>query len=177
MGPPLFHVLNRPSHAFLGLVSLVVPLRSPLILDWREDPIREFIVGGIAGRIVAFWECSCRAVFGYIGLESLAITAMEAENPRRNIPQAARRIGRRIIFYYVMAAIALSLNMSVNDPILEASFKDASVNYGGAFVLMMRRWGLPVLADIVNGVTLLAALEVTNMALYLAVTLLAVRCL
>ena len=74
--------------------------------------------------------------FGYIGVESLGITASEAENPRKNLPKVARKIGKRLIFYYVAAATALSLNLSANDPILGAAFRDPNINYGGAFVLM-----------------------------------------
>jgi amino acid permease len=95
---------------------------------------------------------------------------MEAENPRMNLPKAARKVGKRIVFYYVAAAIALSLNLSANDPILVAAFQDPDVKYGGAFVLMLRRWGLPRLAYVVNGVGLIAAFGVANVFLYVAVT-------
>ena len=94
---------------------------------------------------------------------------METENPRKNLPKAARKVGKRLVFYYVGAAIALSLNLSANDPILEAAFRDPNINYGGAFVLMLRRWGLQGLAQVVNGVALIAAFGVTNIFLYLAV--------
>lgn len=147
------------------------------MLDWREGPFREIVVTGAAGGVVAFWECCCRAVFGYIGLESLAITATEAENPRKNLPKAARKVGKRIVFYYVGAAIALSLNVSANDPILAAAFQDPNFNFGGAFVVMLRRWGLQRLAQVVNGAALIAAFGVANVFLYLAVMSLDLRCL
>ena len=140
--------------------------------DWREAPFADIIVTGPAGGLVAFWECSCTAVFGYIGIESLAITAVEVENPRRNLPKAARKIGRRIIFYYVGAAIALSLNVSANDPILQSAFENSGTKIGGAFVLMLRRWGLETFAHVVNGIGILAAFGVSNVFLYLAVRLL-----
>src|SRR5204863_4862145 len=95
---------------------------------------------------------------------------MEVENPRKNLPKAARKAGKRLVFYYVGAAIALSLNLSANDPILKAAFQVPKVNYGGAFVLMLRRWGLQRLAQVVNGVGLIAAFGVANVYLYLAVT-------
>jgi len=62
------------------------------------------------------------------------------------------------------------LNLSANDPILLESFKDPSINYGGAFVLMLNRWGVSGLAHVVNGVGLIAAFGVANVFLYLAVT-------
>ena len=150
------------------LGSIVLSSATQLSLDWREGPFREIIVTGSAGGLVAFWECCCRVVFGYIGLESLAIMAVETENPKRNLPIAARKVGRRIIFYYLGAAIALTLNVSANDPILLASLQDSSVHYGGAFVLMLRRWNLGGLAHVVNFVGIIAAFGVANVFLYLA---------
>lgn len=145
--------------------------------DWREVPFKKIIVTGPAAGLVAFWECCLRAVFGFIGVESLGITAMEAENPRKNLPKAARKVGIRLIFYYVGAATALSLNLSANDPILEAAFQDPNINYGGAFVLVLRRWGQQSLAHVVNAVGLIAAFGVANVFLYLAVHLIDFGCL
>lgn len=73
------------------------------------------------------------------------------------------------MLYYAAAAITLSLNVSANDPILAAAFQDPNVNHGGAFVLMLRRWGLPGFAHVVNGVGLMAAFGIENVFLYLAV--------
>jgi yeast amino acid transporter len=148
---------------------LYVILSISLISDWREGYFRNIIITGPAGGLVAFWECCYRAVFGYIGLQSLGILAAEAENPRKNIPKAARKVGKRLVFYYVAAALTLSLNVSANDPILEKAFQDPTINPGGPFVLMLRRWGLTGLAHVVNGVGLIAAFGIANVFLYLAV--------
>lgn len=138
-------------------------------VDWRETPFREVIVSGPAGRLVSFWECCIEATVGYIGIETLAITAAETEDPRKNMPAAARKVSRRIVLYYVVAAIALSLNVSAEDPIIDAVFQDSTISYGGAFVVMLERWGLPVLGDVVNGVGIIAAFGVANVVLYVAV--------
>jgi amino acid permease len=73
--------------------------------------------------------------------------------------------------YYVAAALTLSLNISVNDPLLIKSFQDPNINTGGAFVFMLRRWGLTGLVHVVNGVGLIAAFGISNVFLYLAVLL------
>ena len=139
--------------------------------DWREQPFKEIIVTGPGGAVISLLECCLTALFSYIGPESLGIIATETENPKTNLPPASRKIAKRLIFFYLGGAIALSLNISANDPILTAAFQDSDLNYGGAFVLMLKRWGLPGFADFVNGVALLAAFGVTNVFLYLAVTL------
>lgn len=125
---------------------------------------------GPSSGLVSFWECCCRAIFGYIGLELFGITAAETENPCKNLPIAARKVGMRIVLYYTLASIALGLNLSANDPILVASFSNPTVNYGGAFVLMLNRWGVSGLAHVVNAVGLIAAFGVANVFLYFAVS-------
>jgi len=84
------------------------------------------------------------------------------------MPAAARKVSYRIVFYYIAAAIALSLNVSAADPILEAAFKNSSASYGGAFVLMLNRWGFPLLGNVVNGVGIIAAFGVANVILYVS---------
>src|SRR5579859_1063675 len=109
-------------------------LRISLTVDWREQPFQNLIVTGPSAGLVSFWECCCRAIFGYIGLLAFGITAVETENPRENLPKASRKAGRRIVLYYVLASLALSLNLSAKDPILLASLTrklpDPPINYG-----------------------------------------------
>jgi amino acid transporter len=126
-----------------------------LTSDWREWAFRKVISTGNIGGFLGFSECCCRAIFGHIGLQSLGIIAAEAENPKKNIPKAARKVAKRIII--VAAALTLSLNISANDPILVRIFQDPTINPEGAVVFMVRRWGLTGLAHVVNGVTLIAA--------------------
>jgi amino acid permease len=61
----------------------------------------------------------------------------------------------------------LGLNVSANDPILQNDLFTTS--YASAFVLMVRRAGIPGLDHVVNAVALIAAVSVANANLYVAV--------
>lgn len=58
-------------------------------------------IPGSKGRFLSFWTTLVQAAFSYLGTEIVALTAGEAENPRRNVPKAIRRVFFRIIFLCV----------------------------------------------------------------------------
>lgn len=50
----------------------------------------------------SFWTVFLQASFSFLGTEIVALTAAEAENPRRNVPKAINRVFYRILFLYVL---------------------------------------------------------------------------
>jgi amino acid transporter len=138
-----------------------------LIPDWREDAFKTFLVHGAAGRLIAFWECSCRSIFVYTGAEMLGIAAEETERQRETLPKAVRRVSHRIIFNYVGLIFVLGLNLSSNDPILGKRL--SGPYYPGAFITMVQRANLPELAPIINVVMIIAAVSVANADIYVGV--------
>ena len=132
------------------------------------------MVPGAAGRFLAFWECSCRAIFTFTGNEIIGMTAVETERQRETLPRSFKRISHRIIFYYVGAILVLSLNLSANDPILPMRVADGENStryYHGGFIAMLQRANIPVLPHIVNAIMIIAALSVANADIYVAVSL------
>lgn len=124
------------------------------------------------GQLVAFWECSCRAIFTYTGNEIIGITAEETERQRETLPKAVKRVSHRIIFYYVGAVLVLGLNVSANDPILAQLPLDSLTStptYPGGFITMLQRANIQGLPNIVNAVMIIAALSVANADLYVTV--------
>jgi len=136
------------------------------IIDWREDGWKEFLTTGSLGRLAAFWFCCCQAAFSYIGTEIIGITASEAEAPRTTIPAAVRRVSARLWIYYVGASFVLGLNLSPDDPRLVWYITNPAQSYEGPYSLMLQRAGLPVLAQVLNVVALIACLSVANANLY-----------
>ena len=137
------------------------------MVDWREDAFREYILTGAAGRLVGFWACCCQAIFSYLGVELIGIAADETERQRETLPKAVRRVSYRVVIYYVGAVIALGLNVSAKDPVLQSYMSTGE--YSSPFVLMVRRAGIPGLAHVINAVALIAVVSVANANLYVSV--------
>lgn len=137
-----------------------------IIQDWRESAFNEFLAGGKLGNLAGFWFSCCQAAYAYAGAEIIGITSSEAEQPRRTLPKAVRRISKRIIFYYVGAAFVLGINVSSNDPQLGWFTSNPNGSYQGPFVLMVQRANIPGLDHVINAVVLVAALSVANANLY-----------
>jgi amino acid transporter, AAT family len=101
----------------------------------------------------------------YMGVEVIAVTAGEAEQPEKSIPRAMRTIVFRLILFYVLA-ITVMLAIS-------------PWNHGGGtgltgspFVGAFSGAGIPFAAGIMNLVVITAALSSSNTDLYLTTRML-----
>lgn len=139
--------------------------------DWREDGMKDFLVSGSSGRLVAFWLCCCQACFAYLGSEIIGITANEVERPRQTLPKAVRRVSKRLVFYYVGTLFVLGLNLSSDDQELGWYISNPAGSYQGPFVLMVQRANIPILPSLLNAIALVAAISLANANLYVTVHL------
>jgi len=131
---------------------------------------REYKFTGAFGRLVGFWAACIQGC--YLGIEIIGIVAEETERPRATIPHSVRRVAYRGLIYHVGAVFVLGLNVSANDPILKII---ATQEYASPFALMVQRAGIPILAHIINGVSVVALLGVANTRLYVSVITLFIK--
>ncbi len=112
------------------------------------------------------WLALTLAVTSYMGVEIIAVTAGEAENPEESIPKAMRTIVFRLIFFYVLA-ITVMLAMT--------PWNQTGVGNGltaSPFVRAFAVIGIPYAAGIMNAVVITAALSSSNTDLYLTTRML-----
>lgn len=107
---------------------------------------------GAAGFLMSFQI----AVYSYIGIELIGVTAGETKNPEKTIPKAINNVPIRILLFYIGGLLVI---MSVIpwfkvDP-------DSS-----PFVKLFTLIGVPFAAGIVNFVVLTAAASATNSGIY-----------
>lgn len=105
------------------------------------------------------WLALTLAVTSYMGVEVIAVTAGEAEDPEKSIPRAMRTIVFRLIFFYVLA-ITIMLAMTPWDQ------TGTGLN-ASPFVQAFRSAGVPYAAGVMNLVVITAALSSSNTDLYL----------
>ena len=119
---------------------------------------------GALGRFLGFFQVLVFAAFTYAGVEMIAATSGEAQDPRRNIPKAVRRVIYRILFFYVLGSLAISCIVSSNNPnLLGASSTGVARS---PWVIGITNSGIKVLPDIINAAILTSALSSANAFLY-----------
>jgi len=119
------------------------------------------------GRFLGLFSTLINAAFSYGGVETVAVAAGEAENPRKNIPKAVRRVFWRILFFYVLGSLAIGVLVSYDDPdLLGAQTSGAAGAASSPWVIAIYNAGIPVLPSIINFVILTSASSSANAFLY-----------
>lgn len=124
-----------------------------------------------------------QAAFSYLGTEIIAVTVGtnqfpcssvitllillslgEAENPRKNVPKAIRRVFWRILLFYVLGIFIIGLLVPYNSTeLLDNSAGDASAS---PFVIAIKTAGIKGLPSVINAVILISAWSAGNSDLY-----------
>lgn len=111
-----------------------------------------FFPNGIQGVVMSL----VLVMFSFGGVELVGITAGEAENPNKTIPQAINQVVWRILLFYIGAMVVILAIFPWNQ--MEAT--------GSPFVQIFSHVGIPAAANLLNFVVLTAALSAYNSALY-----------
>jgi L-asparagine transporter-like permease len=111
------------------------------------------------------WLALTLAITSYMGIEVIAVTAGEAQQPEQSVPRAMRTIVFRLIIFYVLA-IAVMLAMTPWNQTGSSSIT------GSPFVRAFATAGIPYAAGIMNLVVITAALSSANTNLYLTTRML-----
>jgi len=121
-------------------------------------------IPGSKGRFLAFWATFINAAFSFLGTEIVALAAGEAENPRRNVPKAIRRVFYRILLFYVGGVIVIGWLVPYND----SRLLGASTAASSPFVIAIENAKIKALPSIINAVILVSAFSAGNSDLYAA---------
>lgn len=124
--------------ASVKIITIVGLLLMALIVDLGGNPrhdrlgfrfwknpgaMKEYIGTGATGRFLGLFSVFVSAAFSYSGVELVAVAAGEAENPRKNIPKAVRRVFWRILFFHVLETLIIGVLVASNDRHLLAAQK------------------------------------------------------
>ncbi len=99
--------------------------------------------------------------FSFQGTELIGIAAGEAENPKASIPRAVKQVFWRILLFYILVmAIIGSLLPYTSSQLMSDSVTTSP------FTLVFTQAGFKYMADIMNGVILIAILSAGNSGMY-----------
>jgi len=113
------------------------------------------------------WLSMTLVITSYMGVEVVAVTAGEAENPESSIPRAMKTMVLRLIIFYILA-IGVMLAMNPWNQIAEGGRGIT----GSPFVRTFASAGIPYAAGVMNLVVITAALSSANSNLYLTTRML-----
>ncbi|KIK53872.1 hypothetical protein GYMLUDRAFT_77368 [Collybiopsis luxurians FD-317 M1] len=128
---------------------------------WRNPgPFTQFLgLDGSLGRFLGFWTTFSSAAYAYSGIEITSVAATETQNPRRNLPKAAKRIFIRILLFYILSIFIISLIVPSDNPNLLTNTGTAAQS---PFVIVATVAGIKVVPHIVNAVVLTSAWSSAN---------------
>lgn len=141
--------------------------------DFRIPPqyARKEELGGGGGQFISVWSSMTIAVFSYVGVEIVAVTAGEARYPRRDISFAMKYVFLITIGLYVFSAIFVSLCVPWTHPDLWAIDASSGGNLGHRspfFIAIVEAGYSPALRGLVNTGFLFSAWTAANNNLYAA---------
>jgi amino acid transporter len=168
--------------ASLKIITIVGLLILAVVLDLGGGPTHDrigfrywknpgamnsFVASGAEGRFLGLFFALVMGALSYGGVESVIIAAGEAENPRRNLPKAIRRVFWRLLFFYVLGSLAVGVLVPYNDPdLLTALATSAPGAASSPWVIAITRAGIPALPSIINVVILSSATSAANACMY-----------
>ncbi|KAI0016898.1 amino acid permease/ SLC12A domain-containing protein [Xylariomycetidae sp. FL0641] len=122
---------------------------------WRNPgPFVQYLgYPGALGRFMGFWTTFNNAIYSYSGIQNITVAAAETQNPRRNIPKAAKRIFVRILLFYVLTIFMVTLVVSSENELLFSLSGTAQ----SPFVIAARSAGIQVFPSVINAVVLTSA--------------------
>ncbi|ODN98144.1 hypothetical protein I350_07787 [Cryptococcus amylolentus CBS 6273] len=137
---------------------------------WRDEPFNDSFLDLTPvskARFIGFWSVFTSAAFSYAGIETLAILAGEAYNPRKTMLVAVRTVFYRIVGIYVLSTLIIGLVISQHSEDLTNGVNDGDGTAAASpFVIVCKQMGVKALPSIVNAVVITSALSAGNENFY-----------
>ncbi|CAM1505171.1 Fc.00g108080.m01.CDS01 [Cosmosporella sp. VM-42] len=157
----------------LLILSLVImlgggPNHDRLGFRYWSNPgaTKPYIVEGAGGRFTSFLYVWVFSGFSfYFGPELIIFTAGEMRNPRKNLPKASRRYFGRLVFFYILGALAIGVTCNSNSKGLVSGSGDANAS---PWVIAIRNAGISTLPSIINAGILTSAWSAGNAYLFMS---------
>lgn len=155
--------------AAIKLVTIIGLLLMAFIVDLGGSPtgdrlgfrywynpgpaMKEVVADGNSGRFLGLFSTLVFAAFSYSGVEMIAVAAGETENPRKNIPKAVKRLIWRILIFYILGSLAISVVVPSDDTTLGTV---------SPWVIAAQNANIRVLPHIINAIIISSASSSAN---------------
>lgn len=135
--------------------------------NWNEGVMHEYYTTGTTGRFCGFFACLLYAAFNVSGPDLMALASGEIQNPRLAMPRIAKITFYRVVGFYIIGALGVSIICSSRDAQLVSALKDgASGSAASPWVIGIQNLGIHNLPGFINVLILMAAWSCGNAFLY-----------
>lgn len=135
--------------------------------NWTDGVMFEYYTDGNTGRFLGFFSVMVYAAFSVAGPDLPALAAGEIQNPRVTIPRVVKMTFWRIVGFYVVGVLAVSIICNPRDPRLMSAISDgASGSAASPWVIGIQNLGISGLPDLINLLILLSGWSCGNAYLY-----------
>ena len=103
--------------------------------------------------------------YSFQGTELIGVTAGETENPKIAIPEAIKRVFWRLILFYILTIVIISLLIPYDSPLLISDNSEVALS---PFTIVFESAGIKFAASFINLVVVTAILSAANASMYTA---------
>ena len=162
------------SATLLKMLTIIGFVICSIVIDCGGSPSGKYLGaqgwhsegGAFLNGFKGFCSVLTTAAFAFTGTELVGLAAAETSEPQKLIPKACKRIVWRVILFYVLSLLMITLIVIPTDPRLHG--KSGYDPKTSPFVLTIQDGGIKVLPHIVNAVILVSALSVANSSVFAA---------
>ena len=132
---------------------------------WKDPGVfAHHLAEGCLGGFLDIYTGIIKGSFAFIlGPELVCLTSSECQDQRRNISKAAGRFVYRLMFFYILGALSITVIVAYNNPTLIDSLNANKPGAGSSpFVIGIQSAGITVLPHIINLCILLSACSAGN---------------
>ena len=133
------------------------------ITPYQAQGFKNWTIGDAPfhGGSLAVFSAFIIAGFSFQGTELIGIAAGESKDPHKTIPQAIKQVFWRILLFFVLSVLIITLLIPHTSPQLASSDVQTS-----PFTLVFNQYGITFAASLVNAVILIAILSAGNSGMY-----------
>lgn len=113
------------------------------------------------GGFLAVFSAFMIAGFAFQGTELIGIAAGESEKPHETVPKAVKQVFWRILLFFILTILIITLLIPHTSPMLAKSDVELS-----PFTLVFKQYGISFAAGLINAVILVAILSAGNSGMY-----------
>ncbi|KAL4931843.1 putative proline permease [Aspergillus undulatus] len=135
--------------------------------NWTDGVMYEFYTKGDTGRFLGLVNVIVYAAFSLAGPDMPALAAGEIQNPRFTIPRVCKMIFWRIVGFYVIGTLAVTIICNSQDPDLISAIDDGSSGSAASpWVIGIERLNVHGLPGLINVLILLSGWSCGNAYVY-----------